>query len=458
MGFLGWFLLGTQSLGLQLAIYSCVVSIGIIGLAKDYDRKVPATTYLFSSLSILLFGLVAVRSSQLLVGLNIFIGLWLLCLAAKSLAHDNIKKLNLIDYFAVLLQPIYSLPGLGRFMLAAGKALTGISARIKIRPEIIKGLLISAPLLLIFGSLFAAADSTFSNLFKDIRVNFNADFEPVIVTFLLASFLLGMILHVYRPSPEINYKKIDKQLIGKTEVNIVLSVLVGLFTVFCLTQLAVIFGTTDTSDAQLAHEARKGFAQLTFAAGLVFVTLNIFDKQLSLGKIQKSTKALSASLVGLTAIILASAFKRLLSYEQEFGYTLTRLFVHGFMILIMVWLIAQAWKIIKNTPVNIFTQILVGSIVLFTLSLNMINPDLLVAKHNLSRNSGRSVDYYYLSNLSTDANSALVGVLNDDQIDDSQYQAVKNKLCRNLNDKDHTDIRTWNYSKYKATKLDINCP
>jgi hypothetical protein len=114
-------------------------------------------------------------------------------------------------------------------------------------------------------------------------------------------------------------------------------------------------------------------------------------------------RALSVSLVALELVVAVSALQRLRLYEQAFGLTELRLYATG----IVVWL-ACVFGWLCVTTLRARKHFAVGALALgfaATAALNVVNPDALIARTNLTR---PHVDVRYLGGLSDDALPTLI--------------------------------------------------
>jgi hypothetical protein len=109
----------------------------------------------------------------------------------------------------------------------------------------------------------------------------------------------------------------------------------------------------------------------------------------------------------LTLIVLASALKRLVLYEEVFGFTRLRIAVHA----TILWLTGM-FCMVSIAGVRMNARWLPRGIVIFSslalLAFTVIRPDALIAERNVERfeRTGK-VDVSYLAGLSPDAVPAL---------------------------------------------------
>jgi hypothetical protein len=130
---------------------------------------------------------------------------------------------------------------------------------------------------------------------------------------------------------------------------------------------------------------------------------------------------LSATLLlGLTGVMLASAFKRLLLYEMVYGLTQLRIYPHVFMVwlgILLAWFAVTLWL----RPGRFAIGVLVAALG-FVATLDLLNSDALIVHQNFRRfqelaadqaeagDSWRNIDAHYFALLSEDAVPALIAV------------------------------------------------
>jgi hypothetical protein len=195
--------------------------------------------------------------------------------------------------------------------------------------------------------------------------------------------------------------------LGFTEAAVVLGSLNALFLAFVAIQFRYFFGgvaNIGPSGMTYAEYARQGFAELVIVAFfslLVFLLLSAVTKRKA-GE-QKWFSALSVGLVLLVAVILFSAFRRLLLYEEAFGFTRQRIFPHVFMVWLAILLAALAVLEMLRRQRRFAVAVLLAGLG-FALTLPAINVDALIVRANAARSdASHQLDFQYLASLSPDA-------------------------------------------------------
>jgi hypothetical protein len=261
------------------------------------------------------------------------------------------------------------------------------------------GALLAAPLLLIFGALFAAADAGFEAALRRI---FDFDIDTLITrTFVTAVWIWiaggALWLALLRTAPEPATPDTGPRsfaFLGIVESGVVLGLLNVLFATFVISQVRYFFGgaalVLDTADRSntltFAEYARRGFFELVTVASLLLVVLfvgNALTRQ-SLPAHARVFRALSLALIALVMVIVASGLHRMWIYTQIYGLTELRLYSSAFMIfiaLVLGWFGASA---LCGQPERFAFGIAMSACATL-LTLNLINPIALIVSTNIDR-------------------------------------------------------------------------
>jgi hypothetical protein len=233
--------------------------------------------------------------------------------------------------------------------------------------------------------------------------------------------------------------------LGSTEIAIVLGALDLLFLAFVLVQVRYLFGGTALVESQAhltyAHYARHGFFELVAVSVLVLPVLLAAN---ALARDRKRlVRAFSGVLVALELVVALSALQRLRIYEQQYGLTELRIYTTG----VVCWLVCVfLWAsvtILRGRVRPFATGAVVAGFVA-TASLNVLNPDALIARTNLTR---PQADLVYLQKLSDDAVPTLVA-----QASSSPDPRVRSALQAQLSSRrvGSFDWLSWNASRERA--------
>jgi hypothetical protein len=319
-----------------------------------------------------------------------------------------------------------------------------------------RGLLLALPVVGCFGGLLMSADSVFASyIWEMTQLPFDLSLNVMrwlghllfvlVATYLCAGVLLAALgdnssssaqnlTPADLPPAEGDTQRLQRpRRLGFTEALTVLVAVDILFGSFMLVQAAYFFGgigTLDRTGMTYANYARRGFFELLMvtclALGLVW-TLAFFTQRLQTWK-QRAFNGTSTVLIGMMLGLLASAFQRLLLYEEAYGYTRLRLYTHSFMIWLAIILPIVLIALWRNRP-RLFVSGAIVTAILYLGALNIVNTDDLIAQENIARyRSKGKLDEVYLSTLSVDATPALVASLDTLPVNERIF--LENHLIR----------------------------
>jgi len=323
-----------------------------------------------------------------------------------------------------------------------------------------RGVLLALPLLLIFGGLLMAADAVFEGIVNKILHEYFDDlFIHFFVTGCWAWMTAGLLRGIFL-GKEVVIRNIvrPKNLgLGGLETAIIAGLLDLLFLGFILVQLRYFFGGV----AQLggytkltyAEYARRGFFELVTVAALILPLLLVMEWLLHKDYPMQIRlfRWLAGLQVVLLFVIMASALQRMRLYQLEFGLTELRFYTTAFMgWLAMVFGWFMATVLLGKRDRFAFGTLVAGFLCLA--ALHFINPDDLIARTNLARVvAGRSFDAKYATSLSADAAPALMAGLRSLNPKDGNLTAEK--ILKRWSRLNHTDWRTWSWSRSRARTL-----
>jgi hypothetical protein len=234
--------------------------------------------------------------------------------------------------------------------------------------------------------------------------------------------------------------------VGATEIGIVLGALDLLFLTFVLVQARYLFGGSALVEARAhltyAQYARHGFFELVVVSVLVLPVLlaaNVLVRS-------RVVRLLSALLVVLELVVALSALQRLRVYEREYGLTELRIYAIG----VVAWLVVVfAWSCatVLRGELRRFAIGVVLSGFAATAALNVISPDALIARTNLTR---PHVDVVYLAHLSDDAVPTLV-----DRLPTVRDPVVRRELAQRLlaRSVDGQSLLSWNAARSRSRSV-----
>lgn len=452
-----------KMLGVSVPLFvGCVVG-ALLWLGSEEDVS-PRMRNLWLVLPLFFFAsMVYFRAEGFLTFLNICAVLGLLFLLAYFYAAGRLDRLGILGYYlSVMSASLHSiaLPFQIVPMSLQGRQ-PGVLKRARWMP-VLRGVMLAAPVLVVFSALLASADVVFAHLLGNLLTfNFLPDMSDIFAQAIL-TVIVGWVMSgglAYAVARRDKATPADEEpwdagldavpghfSIGFVEVTTVLVLVSGLFLAFGLVQFAYLFGgESNISAAGLtyAEYARRGFFELVAVSvltlGLILGLHHLARRDTTRQRLVFN--GLGSLMVVLVLVLLASAYWRMSLYQQAYGYTHLRLYVEVFELWLAAtfgWLLLALWWKPKRFAIGAFVAAL-G----FLATLNLANPDATIARENLQRyrDMGK-VDAYYLAGLSEDAVPALIGAL--DYSTGSERDALVRTLWDRLRHMEETpNWREW---------------
>ncbi|MFL0246035.1 DUF4153 domain-containing protein [Candidatus Clostridium stratigraminis] len=331
-----------------------------------------------------------------------------------------------------------------------------------IRSQILIGLVISVPLLIIILGLLNNADMVFSYYLNNIttifdNINLNNVLPHLILIIIIAFYLFGYMWGFKKEDKDyekiINLEKIGVEALIIITVLVVLNMLYLLFTII---QFSYLYGGGNMAlpaGFTYAEYARRGFFELAAVTFINFIIVLCCLKYMKREnrKLVTGGNSLFSLLILFTLNMLYSANFKLSLYESSYGYTYLRVFVHLFMLLLFILsiiLLIGIWY----RKLSIVKSIIITTITMYTV-INYINIDAFIAKKNIERyNNTGKVDISYLTSLSYEAVPYLIQLRNaeDPNIRTAIDKKLDNMKAEILRQK---HLNEFNISRSRAEKL-----
>lgn len=449
-GGIGDLILRTPSHGLNYTLWFMGLVALVYWKIRDTHIRLPLTAQLFLWMAIVLACIPTLSDSKVLKTLSLiasFLALFLSSMSYRKPTH--LTQSYFVPFIARLLErTFYSLlvffitiPDIQEYRENRPKTTP------KIFPAIIRGILISVPLLYIFIRLFMSADKNYESMIHKL---WGFDVLTILENIFFIALYAWVALTI--SSPFLHANKMTSMQIEHTkkdtakwsmETIVVLACMNIVFISYVYFQLGYLFGGIEhilnTENLTIAEYARRGFFESLLAAILVLIILLTFDeflKDLS-STLRKCFLSLSFIQVALVSVVILSALQRMNIYKSTFGLTEDRFYVYA----ILLWMLGTfAWFMVclikhKNHQRHFILGTLIwGYGCLFTAI--AINPHAHIATVNIAhiqaggavesrtgigRNShAYTLDSQYLMSLSEDATPILLANLDMFSPEDQQ--------------------------------------
>jgi hypothetical protein len=355
--------------------------------------------------------------------------------AALALAGGRSMRSIVVAYTMPYVAAFRSVPWLARGLPRKGNV------------RIVSTALVSAVLLVAFGSLLASADDRFAHALERLVPDLGVDtvFRWIFLGGFTAMAVGGAAFLRVAPPDLSKLDRTEGRKVHRWEWAVPLSLLTALFAAFVAVQVM----TGGTVQAY-ADEARSGFWQLSWVVGLTLLVLAGAARWAP-----RQTRAdrllilvVLGALTGLTLVIAATAIHRIVLYTSEYGLTRLRILVFccelWFVVVLLLVLIAG-----RRLRAPWLPRVAIAAGVSALIGLAVANPDGMIAERNTQSHGNRPIDLSYLGDLSPDAVPALTRA---DGLTEEQLLCVLGRLNTGpvaTND----DWRSWSLGRQRARVL-----
>ncbi|MBU2663486.1 DUF4173 domain-containing protein [Actinoplanes bogorensis] len=354
--------------------------------------------------------------------------------AALALAGGRSMRSIFVAYTMPYIAAFRAVPWLARGLPRKGNV------------RILTTALVSAVLLLAFGSLLASADARFATALERLVPDLGVDtvFRWIFLGGFTAMAVGGAAFLRVAPPDLSKLDRTEGRKVHRWEWAVPLSLLTALFAAFVAVQMI------NTEMQGYASEARSGFWQLSWVVGL---TLLVLAGAARWAPRQGRTDRLLirivlGALTALTLVIAATAIQRIVLYTNEYGLTRLRLLVFccelWFVFVLLLVLIAG-----RRIRAPWLPRVAIAAGVGALIALAVANPDGMIAERNAQPNGDRPIDLSYLGDLSPDAVPALTKA---DGLTEEQLLCVLGRLNTGLVTTSD-DWRSWSLGRQQARVL-----
>lgn len=409
-----------------------------------------------------------IYDNQVIHGLNILVIPVFMTAAAiiirfRSVEYD--RPIFIIDlWYHMFLLPLLNI---GKPFSAIKRLLPSKKSgkRFKVNSHVLTGILLSIPLLLIVLAFLSSADMMFNyyveEFFKSFRFleNFeisDATLGHIFLVSVIAIYFFAFVWGFAGNNKSLVYEN-DRLEIEPLTISIPVSLLNIIYLLFSAVQFSYLYGGGKLpSGFTYAEYARRGFFELVAVTVINFsiVVIGVNKSKVSDKKMNLICNILYTLLVFFTLNMLYSANYKMRLYENTYGYTYLRVYVHLFMILLLI-LNATALIVIWYKKINLYKVALISGVLFYAL-VNMLNVDAYIASENIKvyRQNGK-IDARYLTSLSDDAVPYLIELSGDTspEVGGIIREDLNKRRERLNNSENSSNPLKFNFSKEHARKL-----
>jgi len=462
-----------HALGISFPIWSALCILALLGMAA---REGVRPTWPEAGLAILILFfsiMVFLRLEPMTIFLDVVLTLALFALWVRTFRDEKLFDFGWLDFGWTLIGvPLEAWIRPWPVAQTAWRQVVGERGERSQIMAILRGLLLAFPILVVFAALLVSADLIFAdyveNALRWLDLERIADWvRRFFVVIVSGIFFLGALVSALRArgeKPTIGIRRpLLSPFIGFIESMVVLSAVDLLFVGFVAIQFAYLFGGQGNITAAgytYSEYARRGFGELVAVAILSLGLIMALGTWVKRQKKRHNTwfNGLSAALVGLVSVILISALKRLLLYENAYGFTRLRTYTHVAIywmgLLFVVFLVLLITGHLRRIAL-----VAVLSVVGFVATLNLLNVDAFITNRNTVRLAETgAIDIDYLSTLSDDTMPGLIHLAQESpswvRAELLPYLACRHTL---LSDRDErVSWQSYHLSHVKAQKLLAN--
>lgn len=422
------------------------------------ERKVFKTTIIFAVYMLILAVSTFTTGNEWIIWMNYcWIFAFTVCFLIRNMADEN--EWNFWDYLCGGVNAVFGAIGSIARPFGDGNDFARLREKKengKAR-EILIGIAVAIPVVLLIGGLLMSADLVFSNMiakvFEGIRIPANLAGICFMLCFGFISSYCGVRYTAYRKDRQDREVKILTETTAMFTVSVLVAVL---YVIFCGIQIIYLFGGGGELPAGVtyAEYARQGFFQL-----LVVCILNL-GAVLTMEHFFQRNRAVDAVLTVIsvcTIIMTASSGWRMILYIRAYQLTFLRVVVLvalAVITLLMAGTICYIWN--RRFPLFQYGMAVVCvSYVLFAFA----HVDAGIAAYDLAQieNGNTAGDYSYLSCLSTDAAPVIAEYLKEHP-DKSYYgDGIYNWKWEYMQENDRMNqpvtLRTFNLSYLRAKRI-----
>ncbi|MFI2752390.1 DUF4153 domain-containing protein [Cellulomonas sp. P22] len=351
-----------------------------------------------AGLSVALLAVVAVRDAGWVVGVCVATAAWAGAVAVTSGRSATAVVLSPVSWAAGLVRALPWLVRGGRDLMGGRRGQLVVALR---------SIGVTVLLLMVFGALFASADTVFSSYLPHIELG---SLPARLAVGALVAVGAAALAHLALAPPAWSDVALpEARPARRGEWLLPVLALDAMVLAFVLVQVGALLGghrhVLETAGLTYAEYAREGFAQLMATTALTLAVVAVGARYAP----RATARDRVVSRVGLGVLcvgtlgVVASALRRMDLYVDVFGLTRLRVFVVVVelvmaAVLVLVLVAGVRWRAgwLPRTVVQVVAVAMLG--------LAVANPDAMIARHNTAAGPDAPLmDLTYLQGLSADA-------------------------------------------------------
>ncbi|MEO5590394.1 MAG: DUF4153 domain-containing protein, partial [Gemmatimonadaceae bacterium] len=326
--------------GINWGLWTAAAGLCLLPFSRHAGRGTPVS---IAAAIVIAFG-AAITADPFISALICLAVIVLLALA--MLLSTGLSLRDLAPRFIILAPIVAFASALAESARRAAQALTVI--RSDRAQSVVRGIAITVPVVIVFALLLSSADPVFA-VWRESFITLLQTWEFLPRTIFFTG-LMAIVLGAYgfavkgepAPMPDSRFTGTASQWLGSTEKLILLASTATLFWIFLAVQLSYLFGSLPQlggSTMTFAEYARRGFGEITLVASATIALLLFAERFGKNTDRQRVIKAVTLALILAVFFLLVSAFRRVLLYEEAYGFTTARLYAQAYMVLVAAALV-----------------------------------------------------------------------------------------------------------------------
>ena len=406
-------LLGTAILfdaepGINWPIWVASAAAAVLISRKAARQRIGNPVLILLAWAVVLASAAAVTANEgirvlVVMSVAMLLGLAVIVTGAESWRTLSAKLLPTVPFLAPARVAVATI----REVSAAPRAISSP----RVRP-VVRGLLFTIPLVIVLLALLQNADPIIAWSWQHVIAwlpQWSVSERLLFFLFLLFITLGASAVAARQPGqrvPALPKVSIPSTLgvIEQRMILIGMAIVLWLFVILQVTYLIHSPPQAVGSGVTFAEYARRGFAELSVAVTLVGGVILLLEATRAPGPGAAALVRLEIALLVALELILLSAFRRVVLYEQAYGFTTARLFAQAYMVVVALALVALALELGKGAvSVNFGRRVSIIALGVFTM-VAFWNYEAWIANRNIDRSAVTGkFDSYYARHLSPDA-------------------------------------------------------
>lgn len=386
---------------INLFNFGFTVTMGVFTVfVYIYLYKKQANSKIFNNFSLisalLLISSFSINNDGLIKFISVLYLAFLLVISFSGVSGNNKDSdSNYNWFFGAFIKP--SLSALSNiftpFMSAKNSVKSGKGKNVS---SVLIGVLVAVPVLFVIVPLLSSSDIAFEAVISKIFTNTSLIISSLVLTAILLPVFYSLIFYLEKSSlVEVEDKKKDIKKLSVMGINSFLISISFVYLFYLFTQLAYIvdaFAFVLPEDYTAAEFARSGFFQMAVIVFINFVILGVTAIKVKRenAKLPNSTKAILLFISSFTIFYISTAIIKMAKYISLYGLTRLRVLTSVFMIMLAIIFIIIILKLIITKFKYVKPIIVVCTLTL--LSISMININTVIAEYNYSAYKAGKID------------------------------------------------------------------